>query len=203
MAKIDSKFLEKTYLNTKSIKETAKLCGVTSSAILWWVKKLGIYNKDWRYKKNDFLIKDGYVVLFAKNGEEILIDIDDFDMIRGYKWCVSKTGYAVANIGGCVIKMHRFILHANPSDIIDHKNRNKLDNRRNNLRFCSAHQNSMNCSNTKGRELPIGIRIRNGKYVARIMINRKEVNLGRYLTLEEAINARIAGEKKYFNGFRT
>ena len=34
------------------------------------------------------------------------------------------------------------------------------------------------------------------------MVNKKEISLGAYKTLENAIKARIEGEEKYFGNFR-
>ena len=34
------------------------------------------------------------------------------------------------------------------------------------------------------------------------MVNKKEISLGAYKTLKDAIKARIEGEEKYFGNFR-
>ena len=44
--------------------------------------------------------------------------------------------------------MHRFIIGAPKGVLVDHKNGDGLDNRRENLRFCSASQNQMNRGKT-------------------------------------------------------
>lgn len=53
-----------------------------------------------------------------------------------------------------------------------------------------------------GQEKYKGVRIRSGKrgvrYSARLMIKGKEISLGTYDTMEQAIQARLEGEKKYF-----
>jgi hypothetical protein len=152
---------------------------------------------------NEYFYNRKYATLISKNGERIFIDNDDLPKILEHTWCVSKTGYAVSRINNKLVKMHRFILSVgDPKVITDHKNRNKLDNRKDNLRFCTQHQNTMNCSNTKNRDLPIGVSRFNNKYRARIMLNRKEYSLGHYNTVEEAVAARRAGEKLFFGGFR-
>ena len=93
---------------------------------------------------NKYFYRSNYIVLVSKNGEEILINKRDAKKAFRYTWCVSKTGYAVANINHKVVKMHRYLLNLkDPKIIIDHKNRNKLDNRRKNIRICSQHENSM------------------------------------------------------------
>lgn len=153
---------------------------------------------------NNFYIDKGdFISLFSK-GNEIIIDKEDFDKVSKYTWCISKTGYAVANINGKVTKLHRYILDLkNSNQIVDHINRDKLDNRKNNLRFCSQKENSRNCSlsknNTSGH---VGIdKTKFGKYRARITVNRQEIRLGNYDTIEEAIDKRKQAELLYFGEF--
>lgn len=203
--KFDNDSLIKIYEKTKSLKETSDILNVTYQAVYSRLKKIKKFRKDWCNKKNEFIEKDSFFILYTHKNEEIFIDKDDFEKVKNHKWCISKTGYAVANVNKKTIKLHRFILNLeNPKIIIDHINRNKLDNRKNNLRICSVWENSVNCSDTKGRELPLGIsKTQNGKkYRVRIMLHRKEINLGRFENLEDAINERKNAEKIYFNGIR-
>ena len=44
--------------------------------------------------------------VLTKKENEILIDTEDFEKIKRYSWCVSKTGYAVANNGKYVFQTH-------------------------------------------------------------------------------------------------
>lgn len=82
------------------------------------------------------------IPLRDKTGEIIdyaLIDEEDFDEINKTKWCVSSN-YAISGKG----LMHRLILKAEKGQIIDHINHNKLDNRKENLRFVTYSQNAQN-----------------------------------------------------------
>jgi hypothetical protein len=81
---------------------------------------------------------------------KILVDEDDYYFLVKYTWHIKKdrqTFYAATNfyLNGkkTTILMHRLICGFRKMSI-DHKNRNGLDNRRKNLRYCSASQNSMN-----------------------------------------------------------
>ena len=144
------------------------------------------------------------IKVITKKGEEILIDADDFERVKKYSWCISKTGYPVANINGKVIKLHRYLLKLNnPKIIVDHINRNTLDNRKSNLRICTALENSRNTSVSKNNKTGhLGIsKTKEGKFRARIMVNRKEIRLGNYEKINDAIKARKKAEKKYFGSF--
>jgi hypothetical protein len=46
-----------------------------------------------------------------------------------------------------------------------------------------------------------GVRFRNGKWYARITVNRKEISLGHFLHLQDAANSYDIAAKKYFGDF--
>lgn len=80
-------------------------------------------------------------------------------------------------------------MNPNTDEEIDHINRNKLDNRKSNLRICNRSINmqnrGVNKNNTSGYK---GIYInKSGKYVAHCQINKTRKSLGAYKTLEEAL----------------
>lgn len=156
-----------------------------------------------RKSTNIFSVDGNTLKITTASGVEIIADSTDYDLLACRSWCISKTGYAVARINGRVLKMHRVILDAEDGTTIDHINRNKLDNRRSNLRECTQIGNVRNGSlaknNTTGHT---GIRkMKGGKYAARIMVNRKELWLGSYETKEEAVAARKTAEKIYFGEY--
>lgn len=150
----------------------------------------------------DFSNKD-YVVIITKKNEKILVDKDDFDKVKQWSWCVSKQGYAVANVNGSVKKINWVLFPTIKHKVQDHINGNKLDNRKCNIRYCTAKENSRNCGVSKNNKIGIaGVgKTPNNTYRARIMINRKEIWLGTYKTLEEAVQARLKAEKKYFGEY--
>ena len=89
-------------------------------------------------------------------GKYAIIDDEDYEEISKHKWLcfknsVRKTGqtfYAArGNKRGCspkTIFMHRVILNAPEGKIVDHKNHNGLDNRRENIKVCSHSENQFN-----------------------------------------------------------
>ena len=90
--------------------------------------------------------------------------------------------------------------------MVDHINRNPLDNRKSNLRIVNNQQNSMNKGhqkrNTSGHKGVSWDKSRN-KWYAYITVNYKLINLGRFNILEDAIKARKKAEIKYFGEYRS
>lgn len=78
--------------------------------------------------------------------------------------------------------MHRLLC---PGDRIDHKNTNKLDNRRSNLRPADRSQNAANTPLTRSNVGVKGVRAKDGKFEASL----RGVYLGRFDTVEAAAEA--------------
>lgn len=78
----------------------------------------------------------------------VLIDKADMPVFNSRRWYISDTGYVVWRgvEGGKkrTIRLHRLIIGSKDGEIVDHINRNKLDNRRHNLRVVSAGENIRN-----------------------------------------------------------
>lgn len=88
--------------------------------------------------------------------------------------------------------------------VVDHVDRNKKDNRKSNLRFASLSNNRINSklssSNLSGI-IGVSFEKDSKKWRAFIKKNKKMIYLGRYLNFEEAVKARLTGEKKYYKEF--
>src|SRR5207249_1065379 len=95
-------------------------------------------------------------------GNIMLISKNDLTMVISYKWYLGKNGYPITY--GSYDNKHKFscpvtVYHLLYGElekgyVIDHINRNRLDNRRENLRICTVLQNSYNRTkpkNTKNR----------------------------------------------------
>lgn len=81
-------------------------------------------------------------------GKVAIVDDEDYKSLSIYKWSYNSKGYAWRSIKGenkrTYILMHRFIMGAKADELIDHKNGNRLDNRKCNLRICTRSQNNCN-----------------------------------------------------------
>ena len=93
------------------------------------------------------------IIVKSKNKEptETLVSKEDYQELNKYPWYLDKDNYAFTRINGEIVRMHCYIkfniIEENipeDKDIIDHINRNVLDNRRENLRFVSFEENSRN-----------------------------------------------------------
>ena len=115
------------------------------------------------------------------------------------------SGYAGICIGPKRWQSHRiaWALHYGewPKDQIDHINGIKTDNRICNLREATNAQNGKNLglskANTSGHK-GVCFDKQTGKWRAIIKVNFKQINIGRYADLQDAINARVAAEQQYF-----
>jgi hypothetical protein len=80
-----------------------------------------------------------------------LVDNRDFKIVSQFRWHCTEHGYAARRDStNKLIYMHRFINQTPNNLVTDHRNGNKLDNTRNNLRSCLPGQNTFN-SKTSGR----------------------------------------------------
>jgi hypothetical protein len=135
-------------------------------------------------------------------GKVAIVDADDFERLSKFKWCAiksskGKTWYArrwTARGKGkqAPILMHREILNILITVLLDHKNGNGLDNRKENLRISTCSQNNQNRSKPKNNTSGIkGVywNKRNKKWMARIQANHKVHYLGYFHELEDAATA--------------
>jgi hypothetical protein len=100
-------------------------------------------------------VQDGRIILLGNEaiiilpcGRSTIVDISDVDRVRDYPWYANTNGYVVAshyaNGKKVNVYLHRLVLGAGPRQIIDHADRDRRNNRKANLRFCTV---SQNCSN--------------------------------------------------------
>ena len=87
-----------------------------------------------------------------------------------------------------------------PKHTVDHKNRNKTDDRWRNLRPATYSQNG---ANSKARSELKGVTWDKNKndYAARIKINYRTINLGHFDTAEEAHTVYRKAARKHFGKF--
>lgn len=172
-------------------------------------KKFG-HIKRTKFDPNEIISYEKYaeMALYNKDGVEIIktiIDSEDVDKIKKYKWYLTDSGYVSTKYNGLNLRLHRLIMDCPDNMVVDHINHNTLDNRKCNLRICTQQQNSLNkdlmTNNTSGFT---GVHFdrKSKNWVAQITYNYKNICLGRFDTKEEAIEARKQAEIDLFGEYR-
>jgi hypothetical protein len=118
-----------------------------------------------------------------------MVDDEDFEYLNQFNW-FNAHGYARRNNWDNSTKTHRSILMhrevMNFPDLlgIDHKDHNKLNNQKNNLRTSTQSENLKNKTSTQksaSKYLGVAINNRHPKYwTAKIKVNGKGKHLGNY-----------------------
>lgn len=152
---------------------------------------------------NQYIDKGDYYEVITRKNEVILIDKDDYELCKKHYWSINSQGYPISVINRKHKRLHLYLMEKPQGMVIDHINGNTKDNRRGNLRVCTPKENSRNTSASKNNKTGyLGISMTpHGKYRARIMVDRKEIRLGHYETLEEAVSVRREAELKYFKEY--
>lgn len=140
-----------------------------------------------------------------------LVDDWNYDRVMLHNWYSLYGGngnwYAVTSIkiNGVwkTISMHRFILNASRSVVVDHIDFNGLNNQELNIRTCTISQNTIrNSIIHKRKSLYRGVTFtRWNKPIARITVNSKKINLGTFINEETAAKAYDIAAKKYHGEF--
>jgi hypothetical protein len=133
----------------------------------------------------------------------LIIDLIDFDVIKKYKWGLTKNGYVHTKSLAITCYVHQLILGVfGHKKEIDHYDRNKLNNRQSNLRLITISQNGHNNyirkTNTSGC-VGVSFYKNYNKWEAYITVNYKFIKLGYFNNINDAINARKAAEEKYID----
>lgn len=128
----------------------------------------------------------------------ILVDDDDQWLLSTILWYVQDHGHVMTNLrrdhnSDAHVYLHHMIMGCPIWDnlVVDHINRNPLDNRRSNLRWATFAQNLRNNDHPLGQTGMRGTTISStGKYLSRVAWNGATYHLGTFNTLDEAVNAR-------------
>lgn len=139
----------------------------------------------------------------AKRGPEyvtVLMDQSDYEALEGRKISIGSHGYGQIWVGlpSRVQVLHRWILGLTKGDglIGDHINRNRLDNRRVNLRVVDPSGSSQNVSG-RGKSRFRGVHpTRAGRWVARVKYQHKNYIVGTFDSEEDAAKAAEAKRRE-------
>lgn len=161
------------------------------------------WNRKTKKKYNQYDLSGDYGIGWTYNtGQEFYFDLDDFHLIKDICWMENSEGYIVGRaesyLKSKIVKMHNVITDYPYVDHIYHK---KYDNRRSQLRRANdqlnAHNRIIPSNNTSGVK-GVCWRKREQKWRAYITVNHKRIELGDYIDIKDAIEARKKAEEKYF-----
>lgn len=138
-----------------------------------------------------------------------VIDDVDFETVSRYRWYLHRDGWASGfshSLG--FAPMHQLVLPPKGKLFPDHRDKNKLNNRRSNLRLATKAQNSQNAKkrhqpNNTSKYKGVGLHKPSGLYHARIKPPGKvpRISLGYFKTQINAARAYNTAAIKYFGQF--
>lgn len=164
-------------------------------------------------KYNRYEEKEDYFIFYTSKDEPFVVDKCDFEKVHKVCWCKNNSGYLTgcnAEEGGTLL-LQRYLLDCPNNMVVDHKDGDRANNRRSNLRICTNSENRINkgiiSTNTSGHTGIYWNKSRR-KWIAQIGygINEKTskkkcIYLGSYDDIKDAIQAREDAEKKYYGEF--
>lgn len=130
------------------------------------------------------------VPLHNKQGEVVahaVVDEEDA-WVAKHRWYLDASGYVRRDSGRRCTRLHRDLLGLMPGDgrAVDHRNGDKLDNRRANLRIASQAENCQNVRTRKGGMRGVYQDQRDGAWYGQVKHRGKRHSTSRFPTPEQA-----------------
>jgi hypothetical protein len=180
------------------------------------VKRHGKTFERTRFDPNEIVIYENYaeIIVYDKFGNErdrTKIDLEDVKKCKLHKWhkkeSVHGKEYLFTRINGTPIRLHRYVLDFYEKNLeVDHKDGDSLNNQKYNLAIVTHRQNMLNQrklpSNNITGYMGVHLHTQNKNWVAVIKVDGKNIHLGSFQTIEEAIECRHQAELKYFGEYK-
>ena len=171
----------------------SQACSDKCRSINTRTKNVEIFNSGHYIKGNSKSV----VEMFTKSGNRFLIDNEDLDSINRLGWTSDKDGYIttkfkLADDEFANIKLHRYIMKAKNSEIVDHIDGDVTNNTKSNLRIANKSINGLNQKNA------INCYKKGSSFVSRVSCTEKDTKktyTKSFKTANEAINYSIEFKK--------
>lgn len=130
------------------------------------------------------------IPLGGHRGGTALVDDEDAERVLAHSWSRTIHGYVAGQWG----YLHRFVLGLQPGDgwVVDHRNGDRLDNRKTNLAIGDQSSNMQNVTahrDARSRFRGVSWSQSNRGWIAQVMIRGKRRHLGTFRTEGEAAEA--------------
>lgn len=152
---------------------------------------------------NEYDISGDFGIGYTRKGEKFYFDLEDYDLIKNWCWWVGKNGYLMTNERnntGKKIYFHKLVTKTDGQQVVDHKNHNKLDNRKRNFAIADSCENLQNqlikSNNTSGVVGVTYVQSRK-KWLAQLKVRKKKILYKYFDTFDEAVLERLKVEKVY------
>ncbi len=154
---------------------------------------------------NYIIIHEDFAEIFIRSKKygdvKVAIDLEDINLIYSYTWSLSGDKRPESRSTGELISLSRLLLPKKENLVVDHIDRNPLNNRRSNLRYITHSKNIFNrnlLKNNKSGYPGISWSKLHNKWTCKIEFQKKVMHLGLFEDKEEAIKVRQAAEIKHF-----
>ncbi len=141
---------------------------------------------------------------YTADGNRFLFDMEDADLVSSRGWHITRRGYVGGKLHRRERPLHKIMLCVDSKHDVDHINRNKMDNRRCNLRVCTHHENSCNQkkrnTNTSGY-MGVSFAKNIRKYESYVHYDGRKHGLGYFYSPQEAALVRDAAALYFFGEF--
>jgi len=146
-----------------------------------------------------------YSFAATKVGETV-IDRENYHRVEKFRWYLGDNGYAVRNCKkGETSLLHKILLEVGPNEEVDHRDRDRLNNRKYNLRPCTRLKNCYNSgimSNNTSGITGISWDKKKELWDTYISADKQFIRLGLFSNFAKAVETRKQAEKHYFKEFR-